>query len=165
MPRKPKTADPDLLKIVAAKACDTFQKEIDFEKLEAVLGDTLSEDQRADLELALGFAIEGRRTQPLPHSMAPAGRLRPRRRGRPKSNAAWEVLIDRLIEEFENTTHRKATVSSSYERIRTGNAVAQGGAFTSFVSSFFEQLPKEMRPALSALPALAKRRLREKNRS
>jgi hypothetical protein len=164
LPRKPKATDPARLKIVATKSASALSVDIDFGSLEQALGARLDDDERAELNFALGFVIEGRRRGHIPNTKATRPRPLAKRPGRRKENADWEVLVEHLMAVYENATSRKATVSSAYEKIRTAEAIAPGGAFIRFASSLFKQIPNEIRPALTALPTLTKRVSRQRGK-
>lgn len=162
MPRKPKATDPVRLKVVATKSAAAVRVDIDFGSLEKALGARLDDHERGELNLTLGFVLEGQRRRLIPNTRTTRPRPLVKRPGRRKENGEWEILIEHLMAVYENATSRKATVSSSYEKISTAEAIAQGGAFIRFASSLFKQIPKEIRPALTALPTLTKRISRQR---
>ncbi len=154
MSRKRKISD----QTVGMRTAATLLAEINFVPIEAALGYELSDDQRGEIDLALGFVIERVRSSRKPkRSSIQNASCSQRRRGRPRTSDDWRPLIETLQAVYHQVTGKIPTVSSSYERRRAGDKVSAGGKFVRFSESVFAQIPVELRPPLTALATLSKR--------
>jgi hypothetical protein len=153
MPRIPKGQPLDTAKTIRS----WFRASTNFIEIERALRAKLKKDHRENIEASMAFAVEGERGNggtAFPPTEKHRSPSRISRKGRPRKNDNWIMLIKDLAGIFEEVRGERPTIS-----LGIGTPT---GIFFSFVWAVFAEIPIATTPTESATGDLVKRALKER---